>query len=518
MKLDKFDLLLINSSDEEIQMILHELNKASISFNYTSSNFDLPAIKQNWDIIILRTNDDDNIDTSLITQIKDILNQTPIIVISEFYNEKLALELLHFDAIDYTIKANLNLIIFSIIREINYSKIIQEKDNALENIEIRLKLAKDQAIESDRLKTSFLANMSHEIRTPMNGIIGFSQLLEDEELSPERRKTFIDVIHSSTNQLLAVINDVIDFSKIESGQLSINSVTINLHQLLKNLLVTYENERKLKNKFDIELKFEESFLPEESNIEGDFIRLRQILGNLLGNAIKFTNAGTIEFGYFLQESFIIFYVKDTGKGIAKDKLRVIFERFRQEEESPTRRFGGTGLGLSISKGLVELMGGKMWVESDEGKGSCFYFSIPYISTVNSLLNNSSEKNSINDLDLTGKVMLVAEDVDLNIEYIKELLDETGVEILPAKDGQEAIDIFNSTTKIDIILMDIQMPILNGYEAVQEIRKKNSTIPIIAQTAYAFAEDKQKCFDAGCNDYLRKPFLKKELFEKIAKFI
>ena len=517
MQIDKFDILFINNLYEEIQLILHELNKASIFPNYTQTDFNINVINQNFDVIILKINDN-NSGISFIKQIKEILPKTPLFIVSEFSNEELSKELLNFEAIDFISRTNLSHIIFPIIREISFSKIILEKDNTIENIEMQLKIAKDQAIESDRLKTSFLANMSHEIRTPMNGIIGFSQLLEDEELTPERRKTFIDVIHSSTNQLLAVINDVIDFSKIESGQLAINSVTINLHQLLSNLFITYENERKLKNKFDIQIKLVEGFSPDESNIESDFIRLRQILGNLLGNALKFTNAGTIEFGYFIEESFIIFYVKDTGKGIAKNKLGIVFERFRQEEESPTRRFGGTGLGLSISKGLVELLGGKMWIESEENKGSCFYFSIPYISTVNSILNNNHEKDSKKELNLKGKVILVAEDVELNIEYIKELLDGTGVEFLPAKNGQEAIDIFNSTNKIDLILMDIQMPIVNGYEAVLEIRKKNNQIPIIAQTAYAFAEDKQKCFDVGCNDYLRKPFLKKELLEKIAKFI
>jgi PAS domain S-box-containing protein len=380
--------------------------------------------------------------------------------------------------------------------------------------EIELQKAKEKAEESDRLKSSFLANMSHEIRTPMNGIIGFSQLLEDDELPKEKRKAFIEVINTSTNQLLTVINDVIDLAKIESGQLTINSVTVNLHQLMTNLLITHEIERKLKNKFDIQFIINEDFKPEESNIESDFIRLRQIIGNLLSNALKFTNAGTIEFGYKLQNDFLVFYVRDTGKGIAKEKFSIIFERFRQEEESPTRRFGGTGLGLSISKGLVELLGGKMWLESEISMGSCFYFSIPYISTINSVIDNIKQSKPFELSILNNKKILVAEDVDLNIEYIIELLESTKVELLIARNGKEAIEVFKNTQDIDIILMDIQMPILDGYAAVGEIRKLNSKIPIIAQTAYAFAEDKQKCLDSGCNDFIRKPFMKQELLEKL----
>jgi PAS domain S-box-containing protein len=234
-----------------------------------------------------------------------------------------------------------------------------------------------KAEESDHLKTAFLSNMSHEIRTPMNGILGFSELLDDNTLSQDDRRTFLDIINSNGQHLLSIINDILDIAKIDSNQLIINKTPLNLHQLLDELLVSYQNNKIAIGKEHLTLLLEKEFEDNNCTIICDEVRLRQILYNLLGNALKFTKTGYIKFGYTLIGEELRFYVQDTGKGISKDKQSLVFERFRQEEESYTRQFGGTGLGLSISKKLVELLGGEMWMVSEQGIGTTFYFTIPF---------------------------------------------------------------------------------------------------------------------------------------------
>jgi len=247
------------------------------------------------------------------------------------------------------------------------------------NFEESLRSAKEKAEESDRLKSAFLANMSHEIRTPMNGILGFSELLDDEALSHNDRLNYIKVISENSRHLMGVINDIIDISKIDSTQLTINKIPFNLNRLMDDLFMTYENEKILKNKDHLKIVMNKSLSDEDSIIISDDIRLRQVLYNLLGNALKFTKTGFIKFEYIVVDDKLQFMVQDTGKGVAKDNQSIIFERFRQEEVSYTRFFGGSGLGLSISKGLVGLLGGKIWLASEEGVGSTFFFTINYNS-------------------------------------------------------------------------------------------------------------------------------------------
>ena len=234
-----------------------------------------------------------------------------------------------------------------------------------------------RAEESDRLKTAFLSNMSHEIRTPMNGILGFSELLDDDELSKEERRKFLDIINTNGQHLLSIINDILDIARIDSNQLVVNNTDFSLHQMLDDLWISYENSKRAMGKEQITMLLEKEGNDTECTINCDEVRLRQILYNLLGNALKFTKTGFIKFGYRHLDSKLQFYVQDTGIGISKEKQSLVFERFRQEEETYTRQFGGTGLGLSISKKLVELLGGEMWMESEQGVGTTFFFTIPY---------------------------------------------------------------------------------------------------------------------------------------------
>ncbi|MFO7888963.1 MAG: ATP-binding protein, partial [bacterium] len=380
--------------------------------------------------------------------------------------------------------------------------------------------AKEKAEESDRLKSAFLANMSHEIRTPMNGIIGFSQILQESEYPKEQQKKFLNIIHSGTQHLLNIINDLVDVSKIEANQLTLNFQNFYLNDLMQEIYSVFSNELENSEKDHIQLKLHLELNYEESYIESDFNRFRQVMDNLLKNAIKYTEEGTIEFGYeHWNEGFILFYVKDSGVGIPKEQQKHIFERFRQVDDSITRNYEGTGLGLTISKNLVELLGGEMWLQSKEGEGSVFYFTFPYenISSKQSGKEKEAEQGISNKKE---KTLLLIEDDPASREYMKTLLEPKGMNLISCETGSEGYKAFINHPEIDLILMDIKLPDANGLEVARKIRSssKKKEVPIIAQSAYAMNEDIQKSMDAGCNGYISKPFDSKELLEKIGKFI
>jgi len=401
----------------------------------------------------------------------------------------------------------LELVSYQISISIQRTKATQEMRNALAKAE-----------ESDRLKSAFLANMSHEIRTPMNGILGFAELLDDASVPPDEKHRFINIIKTNGQHLLSIINDIIDISKIDSNQLKITNVNFNLNHLLDELFITYQNEIVQKGKTEIVLQLDKTLQDTQSQIISDNIRLRQILFNLISNSLKFTKSGFIRFGYSLSENNLQFFVSDTGKGIAKDKQSIIFERFRQEEETHTRQFGGTGLGLSISKALIELMGGKIWLSSKEGEGSTFYFTIPYSPFITRNGANHENNRIGTDFDFSGKTILVADDVSVNLDLVKVYLKKTQASLLFASDGKEALEICKNNPAVDLVLMDIQMPVMNGYEATREIRKFNKDLPVIAFTAYVFANDKVQCIEAGCNDFVPKPMDRNLLMKMLNKYL
>lgn len=378
-----------------------------------------------------------------------------------------------------------------------------------------LERAKQRAEESDILKSNFLANMSHEIRTPMNGILGFVQLLKGEE-SEEKRDRYIDIVYHNGMMLVNLIDDIIDISKIDAGQLAINQAECNLDDLMFDVY-TFFNEVKFKQeKEHINIRLL-NLNDDESNILfTDGQRLRQVLVNLIGNALKFTDKGNVEFGYVNvhEENKIQFFVRDSGIGIPEDKRDIIFERFRQVQEGSTRKYGGTGIGLYISKNIINLLGGDIWFDSKIGEGTTFYFSLPYkerhFQDSGSFLFSTSET----EYNWTGKNILIAEDVEVNFRYLSTILADTKANIVWAKNGREAIDKTFDGSNIDIVLMDIQMPLIDGYEATAEIRKTKPSLPIIAQTAYALPHDNIKCFEVGCNDYISKPINANLLKQKI----
>ena len=375
-----------------------------------------------------------------------------------------------------------------------------------------------KAITSDKHKSSFLANMSHEIRTPMNSIIGFASLLSSDQISDQQKDEFIQYIQSSGQILLNLIDDIIDIAKIEAGEIKIKSTECIPGQLILELKQTFEGYKASLGKEKINLV---THLPKEDVLfKTDAFRLRQILSNLISNAIKFTEEGTVAINLRIKNSrFLEFSVEDTGIGLSKEELNTIFSRFKRGMQSEEKNIAGTGLGLSISKNLVELLGGKMWVSSEVGQGTRFWFELPYFRVLQK--TDKTRKQKLTDstqYDWSNLTFLVAEDDDSSYIYVKELLKKTKVQLVRAVNGREVIEAVKFSEKIDCILMDIQMPYINGYEATKEIKKLNPSIPVIAQTAFAMEGDKEKSILAGCDDYITKPVQPRYLLEKISQFL
>ncbi len=373
--------------------------------------------------------------------------------------------------------------------------------------------AKKKAEESDRLKSAFLANMSHEIRTPMNGILGFSQLLKAKSYPPEKESLFLTQIINNSKQLLTLINDIIDISKIEAHQLKINETEINLNVVVDELFNLFDKERNE----ELKLISYKGLKEEESNVVTDPDRLKQVMNNLLSNALKFTESGSVTFGYEKKDNnTLLFYVKDTGIGISMEQQNIIFDRFKQAEDGTTKKFSGTGLGLAISKELIELMGGNIWVTSQIMKGSEFAFTIPFKQGRNTQ-TQSVENSHPTVYNWSDKTILVVEDHEANYLFLQTCLEETGCTVIRAADGKAAIEKGLNSEAIDLILMDIQLPIIDGITATKEIKKHKRELPIIAQTAYAMQGDKEKTIDAGCNDYIEKPIEPQKLLKIISEF-
>lgn len=384
--------------------------------------------------------------------------------------------------------------------------------------ENELRIAKEKAEESDKLKTIFLANMSHEVRTPLNAVIGFSDLLRDETLDSEKRNQYIDIITSNSRNLLELINDIINISKIEAGQLKISEDECDLNKVLGQMFRWLEKEKNDRNKNNLQLKLSVSLPDNNCLILTDEIRLRQVIINLLTNALKFTESGSIEFGYNISDRRILFFVKDSGIGISKPNLRVIFERFKQVHEGSARKYGGTGLGLAISKAIVELMGGAITVESEPAKGSTFTFSVPYNPLPVKKHQRRMHDGDTSSINLKDTVILIVEDDVPSYYYFKTILEKNNAEVLHADNGPKALEIFKNRPDISVILMDLHLPEMTGYEITKEIRKVNPDVVIIAQTADALSETRNIVLSSGFSDYITKPINRTAVLEMIYRLI
>jgi hypothetical protein len=384
--------------------------------------------------------------------------------------------------------------------------------------------AKEKAEESDKLKSAFLANMSHEIRTPMNAIIGFSQLLSEPDTTPEEQNHYISLIQKSGGDLLSLIDDIIDISKIEAGQLKIFKSDYFVEAILTEIYESYvEYLKTTADKKDIKFKFNRSEKLKGVVIHTDIDKLKQVIRNLVNNAIKFTDFGLIEFGAEITNegrgTSVQFYVRDTGIGIPNDKLDVIFESFRQLDVTNKKLYGGTGLGLAITKKIVELLGGEIWVKSSQGQGSTFYFKLPYnpMLVKSDSIIEKPETAILKKYRWDNKHILIVEDDEQSFLFYQSVLKKTQVNLTRASDGAEAID-HCKKQKFNLILMDIRMPKMDGYVTSEKILSIDPTAKIIAQTAYAMAGEKQRSLDAGCIDYIAKPISITGFLKVIEKYI
>ncbi len=384
--------------------------------------------------------------------------------------------------------------------------------------ESELLKAKEQAMESDRLKSAFLANMSHEIRTPMNAILGFTQLLKEPDFPEEERNEFINIIYQSGKSLLDLINDIIDISTIEAGQIKINLRKVSLNDVNKQVYNLFKLQSAEKG---IELTMVNKLPDGKDIIVTDELKLRQVLINLVGNALKFTSKGYIKFGYNLIAGKIEYFVEDTGTGIPEKYRPFVFDRFRKFEHYDKNKmpYKGTGLGLSISKAFIEHLGGEIYFTTKENKGTTFFFYLPYNTSLKT--NNKSQidmsKQEISK-SLEGKKILVAEDDAYIVKYLEMALKPLKLKMVVANNGEDALEYVKNDPEIALVLMDIRMPVMGGHEATRLIKKLRPELPIIAQTAFALAGDKEKALESGCDDYISKPINRTQLIELIEKHI
>lgn len=382
--------------------------------------------------------------------------------------------------------------------------------------ELELIRAKEKAEESDRLKTVFLLNLSHEIRTPMNGILGFSQLLKEPLLTQEQQHKFIKNIEKSSKRMLNIISALVNISKIESGQMEVSLSDVDFNEQLDTVYHEFKNEVAIKG---LNFSIKSNLSSDDAVIQTDKDKVLSVLNNLVDNAIKFTIKGSIEIGCSKKGAFIEFFVADSGEGIEEEKLSIIFERFRQGSESLTRNYEGAGLGLSIAKSYVELLGGKIWFESSPGTGSTFYFTLPITSAAKPDAEESVPRSDdVLDKCVNNLKVLIVEDDESSADFLSIILKPLTRELLVAHTGTEAMDLFTRNPDVDIILMDIKLPEIDGVEVIRKIRKINQWVIIIAQTAYDKFADKESAKEAGCDDFISKPIDRKLLVALMNKYL
>lgn len=506
-KIDKLELsqrnfsTLINSISDAI--LIHDKNGSILSLNNQAKElFNIDASDSTQYTVFDITSPKQNSD-SLQTLWEDILNNNTQmfewIGLQQETNTEIPLQI----SLSPTTWDNKQVIV-AVIRDFTERKEFEQE----------LILEKDKAEEASRLKTEFLHNVSHEVRTPMNGIMGFSELLGEEGLSTEQRLKYINIVTRSCNQLLSIIDDILEISRLETNQAQVNIESFDLNALLKEIYSIFEIQSK---KAQIYFSLHLDSKNEELFISSDKTKLSSIINNLVGNAFKFTNEGFVSFGYTIKNGQIELYISDSGVGIAKEKIKSIFGRFEQEEKEISLKAGGLGLGLPISLENAKLLNGDLTVESEKGVGSTFYLKIPFTQIKQKESGNEQIQQKIEEKEL--KTILIAEDEEVNFLYIEALLsNNSNFEILHAINGQIAIDLFKENTNIDLVLMDLKMPVLNGFEAALKIKTINPKVPIIALTAYSTIEDRKKSFDCGCVDFMSKPFEKEKFYLLLDKYL
>lgn len=382
-----------------------------------------------------------------------------------------------------------------------------------------LQKTREKIEESDKLKTTILSNISHYIRTPLNSVTGFAELLANSDFESYKRREYIEIIKRQSKRILSLIDDLSEVAKLEAGNIVISKIPCNLNLVLNELVIGINHQRTVSQQEQVEIKLN---IPQKAiELLTDSGRLQQTINNLVNYSLRYTQKGFIEIGYNFDATLqrLIFFVRDSSPGLNKEEQKIIFNKFVVLDNTETAKYEDPGLGLTIARNIIKNLGGRIWVESDEGSGTSFFFTIPYepVSLVDTI-SYDEEINQNKTFTWPNKVILIADDEEVNAMFLDAVFQGTSVQILFARNGQEALDLCKNINKIDLILMDIKMPVMNGIKATAEIRKFNSRIPIIAQTALASEEDKQQSMRAGCNDIITKPIEVQELLVLVNKFL
>jgi signal transduction histidine kinase len=394
--------------------------------------------------------------------------------------------------------------------------VILENITRRKEYEKELILAKNKAEESDRIKTTFLNNISHEIRTPLNAIIGFSSVLTDPHLGQFERSGFSDLIYKNSQELLQIIENLLEISQIEAGEIKISKTEFSVNALMNEIYSNFEEQERGSSRIKLSLRKE--IFQDDLVVLSDPARIKQVLKHLLSNSFNFTPTGFVEFGYRLKdENNLLFYVVDSGIGIEPDKMDFIFNPFRQADSSSTRRHGGLGLGLAISKHVVEKMGGKIWMNSTPGSGTSVFFTIPFIP-VKLKFENVNTGNGLKEFNWDGKTILIADDIDANFVFFKAALQKTKANLIWARNGLEALNYVRKGEPVNLILMDLVMPEMDGFEATRIIKSINQKLPVVGQTAYPETISSNKLAECGFDSVLEKPIRTHQMLMEIDRFL
>ncbi len=527
----KANILIVDDQEPNVE-ILHEFLEMQgyLNVKSTTDPREVLSLYKSFqpDLILLDLTMPHLTGFEVMEQLKSILGENsflPILVLTADITNEAKIKALSGGASDFLTKPFdllevglriKNLLFSSFLQQqlVDQNRLLDEKVNErtrellLKNVE--LNLAKEKAEASDRLKTSFINNISHEIRTPLNGILGFGQILADHDLEEEEKNRYLYILNESSERLINTVTNFLEISMITSGNQEFEKKEFLPETIISDVAKHFQPACDNKK---LNLIIEQSADLQDTLIYSDRELLFKIFRHLMDNALKFTAAGSIVIGCKRRGNDLVFSVQDTGKGITDVGKNVIFNSFSQEDNSYTRGYEGCGLGLTISKGLVELLGGSIWVESAVEVGSTFFFTIPIQGGEN--ISKAEVFQSENDSEI--KTILVAEDDEINFLFINILLRSETIRILHARDGQEAIDLCRIHPNISAALIDLKMPFVDGFEASRQIKAMDSSIPILAITAYTSSEDKQRALDAGCDEFITKPVNKEQLTEKLAKY-
>ncbi len=548
----KVRILHLEDSDKDSELIHSMIESSEIANEYflTDNKKDYLDFleKENIDLILSDYNLPDYNGNEALKIAREKYATIPFIFVSGTMGEDVAINAMLNGATDYVLKNRLERLVPAIKRALHEfelessrkqaEKNLIEKNELIEAQNVRyvqinkelafqieekekqaleLIQAREKAEESDALKSAFLHNLSHEIRTPMNQILGFANFLKEPGLSESDRDDYIGIINSQSHQLLHIITDIVEISKITTGQVDLKLCTFNLAEMMDELLILNKTKAEHRN---LKLSLSKKITDEDSIIQGDQIKLKEVFSHLIENAIKFTDEGSIDIEYKRAGDRLIITVKDTGIGINAQEKQAIFDQFRQVEISMARKYGGMGLGLSISNAYIRMMSGIIRVESVPGKGSAFFVEIPYIPAIQAAASPMIVLHLpvISRPDWHDKTLLIAEDEESNVQFLMAVLRSTGIRLLFAVNGLEAVEQCRSHPEIAVVLMDIKMPRMDGLEATKIIKSFCNELPVIATTAFAMASEKEYILQAGCDDYLPKPIKREDLIAKIQKYI